>query len=635
MSNTRQNDRHVDDILRFIAEGTASSTGDDFFKDLTRSLAAALGVKWAFVSEFAEVRSRVRAISFWNGESYAEPFEYDLEHSPCEGVLNGEVGFYPDNVQKLFPLHHQLEEMHAESYLAIPITNRTGDVIGHLAAMDTAPMEKKPSDLAIFKIFGARAGAELERLHIEREVQRSEQRLSCILQTAMDAIITVDEQRRITMFNRAAETMFRCAADWAIGQPIDRFVAKRHRKLFGNFMGDSDVTRVDARQVWIPEGLSASRADGDEFPIEATFSPLQSDGQRFYTFILRDINARSKAEAVMRNLQAQNQDLQEVMRRQQEFPGLIGDDPAMQLVYDSIGQVANTDATVLINGETGAGKELVAQAIHEASSRKNYPLVTVNCAALPADLIESELFGHERGAFTGATNMRKGRFELAHTGTIFLDEIGELTAQAQAKLLRVLQEQVFERVGGSSSIRVDVRVVAATNRDLAEMVAAGTFRADLYYRLNVFPIRVPALRERRGDIPLLSAHFLHKFSRKLGKPLNGIGPVSLERLKRYAWPGNVRELQNVIERAAILATGPTLEVTDALLMSTPPEELGVTSPVGTIDEVTKQHILRTLDDCENRIEGPRGAAAVLGMKPSTLRYRMKQLGISKKLQRTA
>jgi transcriptional regulator with GAF, ATPase, and Fis domain len=259
-------------------------------------------------------------------------------------------------------------------------------------------------------------------------------------------------------------------------------------------------------------------------------------------------------------------------------------------------------------------------------------MVSVNCAALPSELIESELFGHEKGAFTGATAQRKGRFELADNGSIFLDEVGELTAQAQAKLLRILQQQSFERVGGSTTLHVNARVIAATNRDLAAMVKDSRFRDDLYYRLNVFPIRVPPLRERRSDIPLLARHFLHQFSRKLNKPVQGIEKESLERLMGYSWPGNVRELQNAIERATILARGPMLSITDPTF--TQPEPMPSLEPSdGTLDAVQKSYILEVLAKCHGKIEGRNGAAAMLNLKPSTLRYRMRKLGIDKEASR--
>jgi formate hydrogenlyase transcriptional activator len=288
--------------------------------------------------------------------------------------------------------------------------------------------------------------------------------------------------------------------------------------------------------------------------------------------------------------------------------------------------VARTDTPVLLLGETGTGKELLARAIHEFSDRSAAIMVKVNCAALPAELIESELFGHEKGAFTGATQQRKGRFELADGGSLFLDELGELSLSAQAKLLRVLQEQEFERVGGSETIRVDVRVITATNRNLVDEVGAGRFRSDLYYRLSVFPVEIPALRQRAVDIPLLARFFLNKYAKKFGKRFDDIDPAGLEQLRQYAWPGNVRELQNVIERAVILSQGPMLEIAPLSargMAGVQPERLR------TLEAVEREHILRTLDATNWQISGIKGAAAILGMNPNTLRSRMLKSGIAR------
>ncbi len=288
---------------------------------------------------------------------------------------------------------------------------------------------------------------------------------------------------------------------------------------------------------------------------------------------------------------------------------------------------------MLVLGETGTGKELVARAIHDRSPRRERPLVKVNCAALPRELVESELFGHEKGAFTGATQQRRGRFELADGGTLFLDEVGELPLEAQAKLLRVLQEQEFERVGGTRTLRADVRLIAATNRDLGRRAEAGEFRPDLFYRLNVFPVTVPPLRDRREDIPLLVSCFLGKAARKLGKSFDGVAPAFMERAMSYDWPGNVRELENVVERAAILARGPLLESLEPFgaQQSAAPAARSEAQPAvpaasGTLEDVERAHIERVLGATRWVIEGERGAAHVLGLNASTLRGRMRKLG---------
>jgi formate hydrogenlyase transcriptional activator len=316
--------------------------------------------------------------------------------------------------------------------------------------------------------------------------------------------------------------------------------------------------------------------------------------------------------------------LEEEIRTDHNFEEIVGESTALKRVLSQAETVAPTDSTVLILGETGTGKELVARAIHNLSRRRDRTFVKVKCAAIPTGLLESELFGHERGAFTGAIAQKVGRFELAHQGTLFLDEVGDIPLELQPKLLRVLQEKEFERLGGTRTIRIDVRVVAATNRDLAKMVAEGQFRSDLYYRLNVFPIAMPPLRERREDIPLLVRYFAQRFSRRNDKPIETISSEDMEELTRYHWPGNARELENLIERAVILARGPVLRI--------PPGELTVEpetpSPLpSTLAAAEREHILRALRQTNWVIGGPGGAAARLGLKRTTLQSRIKKLGI--------
>jgi len=312
------------------------------------------------------------------------------------------------------------------------------------------------------------------------------------------------------------------------------------------------------------------------------------------------------------------------------FEEIVGSSPALKTVLSSSVKVAPTDSTVLITGETGTGKELIARAIHKRSRRAGQAFISVNCASIPTSLIASELFGHEKGAFTGALQQRQGRFELAHSGTIFLDEIGELPAETQISLLRVLQERQFERVGGSRVVPTDVRVITATNRDLSAAIAAGTFRADLFYRLNVFPIRVPPLRERQEDIPMLVEYFVKRYAEKMGKHIRKIDKHTLDLCQAYPWPGNIRELQNIIERSVILCSGDTFWVDAAWLSSQEPPRLELSGPLTeTLQDQEKQLIEAALTESEGKVAGPAGAAAKLGIPRSTLDSKIKQLKIMK------
>ncbi|MEN8692978.1 MAG: sigma 54-interacting transcriptional regulator, partial [Desulfobacterales bacterium] len=338
-------------------------------------------------------------------------------------------------------------------------------------------------------------------------------------------------------------------------------------------------------------------------------------------------NAFAEIQTLQQQLQAENFYLREEIKGEHNFDEIIGQSDVLKSVLFRVEQVAPSDATVLILGETGVGKELIARAIHQLSPRNARPLVKINCAALPANLIESELFGHKKGAFTGAEAKRVGRFELADSGTLFLDEIGELSLELQTKLLRVLQDGEFERLGSSQTIRVDVRVIAATSQDLEEDVRSGRFRKDLFYRLQVFPITVPPLRDRRKDIPLLVRFFVERFARKSGKTIDTVPAEAMQALQRYPWPGNVRELENVIERAVINTRGPRLRLMDTLAA---PGDLGSASPrIRTLAESETECIVRALEATDWKIEGQDGAAAALGLPPSTLRKRMQKHGIQR------
>ena len=334
-------------------------------------------------------------------------------------------------------------------------------------------------------------------------------------------------------------------------------------------------------------------------------------------------------------LQDENLALREEIDQAFMFEEIVGASPALKSVLSHLSKVAPTDSTVLISGETGTGKELIARAIHKHSRRADRAFVSLNCAATPPSLIASELFGHEKGAFTGAVQQRRGRFELAHNGTIFLDEIGEIPMDTQVALLRVLQERQLERVGGSRPIPVDVRVVAATNRDLSVAIAEGSFRSDLFYRLNVFPIHVPPLRKRREDIPILVEYFVKRFAEQMAKRIRQIDRRTLEVCERYPWPGNIRELQNIVERSVILCTGDTFSIDEAWLSTQVP--VGTAGPAlpQTLLDQEREMIEAALLKSRGKVAGPRGAAAKLGIPASTLESKIKQLGIEKRRFTTA
>jgi formate hydrogenlyase transcriptional activator len=516
------------ELLRRLVEGTAAASGDEFFQSLVKHLAGALGVRFAFVAEFADSSTSVRTLAFWSGDNLKENVEYELAGTPCEEVVRGGICHHPDNVTHTFPDDSALRELNAASYLGVPLRDKDGAVLGHLAVMDDRPMPEEPRNLAVFHIFATRVRMEMLRLRAEHQLEKANQ--------------TLEEQ-----------------------------VAQRTNEL---------------------------RAALDE------------------------------VEKLKNRLQTENLYLQDEIKVEHNFEEIIGGSPTLKAVLSQVEQVAATTATVLILGESGTGKELLARAIHNLSDRRERPLVKVNCAALPGDLIESELFGHEKGSFTGAFAQKIGRFELADGGTIFLDEIGELPLELQVKLLRVLQEQEFERIGGSQTISVDSRVIAATNRDLKRSAANGEFREDLFYRLNVFPVVLPPLRQRGDDIPLLARAFTERLAKRLGKTIDSIPHDVIEAFQSYHWPGNIRELQNVIERAVILARGSVLHV-DEPLDAAAAETTPLAHVKSTLEEVERRHITRTLEEASWKISGEGGAAEALGLNPSTLRARMRKLGIKR------
>jgi formate hydrogenlyase transcriptional activator len=414
-----------------------------------------------------------------------------------------------------------------------------------------------------------------------------------------------------------------------LGMTLDEW---RQRGGIGDEVHPDDVDRLNRASssgTTYELELRVRNADGKFRWILSRFNPLYDEkGQisRWYV-ASTDIDDRKRAEE---RLQHENVVLREEIDKTSMFEEIVGTSPALQTVLSHVSKVAPSDSTVLITGETGTGKELVARAIHRRSNRASRAFVSVNCAAIPRDLIASELFGHEKGAFTGATQQRLGRFELASGGTIFLDEIGELPAETQVALLRVLQEHEFERVGGTRQIQADVRVIAASNRDLPAAISAGSFRNDLFYRLHVFPIEIPSLRERRADIPLLVEYFIDRYARKAGKNIKRVNKKTLELLQSYPWPGNIRELQNVIERSVILCETEIFSIDESWLpQPLTPEPKQQTELPRRLLVQEKDIIEAALKDSRGRVSGPAGAAVQLGIPRSTLESKIQSLQINK------
>ncbi len=611
--------------LRQIVEGVEAKVGEQFFPALVQQLAQVLNVRYAFVSEFCADRTKVRTLAFWGGDRFEQNFEYAIAHTPCEAVLAGELFHCAERVADRFPIHRQeLEAIHVESYLAIPVTTVGGRILGHLAAMDTERMELAQLDLSIFKVFGARAGAELERLQMERQLKESEARLHDLFEEAPIAYVNEGLDSKFIRANKTALQTLGIRADQVAGTYGKSFIPdtpEAQRRLNDAF--ESIGKGIDTSGVI----LELRRKDNGK-PLWIKWWSRPDPSGTYTRTMFVDITEQVLMEREKARLEAQNIYLQEEIKTEHNFEEIIGTSPAIKKVLQAIEKVAGTDATVLVTGETGTGKELIARALHHLSQRKEGMLVKVNCAAIPAGLIESELFGHEKGAFTGALARKIGRFELADKATLFLDEVGEIPLELQTKLLRVLQEGEFERLGSTKTVKVNVRVVAATNRDLEKEVRDGRFRSDLFYRLKVFPIHLPALRDRIQDVPMLVSYFVRKYSTAMGKKVDTVSAASMAALKRYAWPGNIRELEHVVERAVILSQGATLELGDWL----PKGSNGADSDAGTLatlEEMERAHILSVLTHTNWRVSGDRGAARILGLNPTTLEARMKKLGITR------
>ncbi|MGB8168223.1 MAG: sigma 54-interacting transcriptional regulator [Chthoniobacteraceae bacterium] len=624
-----------DAALWAILEQTSAETGQKYLQGLVQTLARLLHTDGAWVTEFLEEERRLKALAFWMDGRWVEAYETNIAGTPCEAVIQkSELVHFPERLLELFPHARDAQALGLVSYLGVPLKSTDGRILGHLAVVDRRPMPNEPRARALFQVFAERATAELRRMQAEAAVREREEKLSRVVNGAMDAIIELDAELAVTLLNPAAETVLGCESRRAVGLDFSDFLSKDSAERLAALA--DELQREGRPSAWIGGGLEATRVGGEKFTAEATLSCFRAGGQTFFALVLRNVNDRLEAERRIHSLEVEAEYLREELRELQGAE-ILGQSKALRRVLEEVQQVAATDATVLIQGETGTGKELFARAIHGGSRRRAEPMITVNCAAIPAQLIESEFFGHEKGAFTGATSKREGRFALADRGTIFLDEIGELPLELQAKLLRVLQEGTFEPVGSGRTQKVDVRVVAATNRDLRREANEGKFREDLFYRLNVFPIQLPPLRERPEDIPMLAEAFARRFAQRLGKPVVPLTADCAERLRAYAWPGNVRELENVVERAVITAVAGRMNFARALPEVVPPTAAESEPETASdrilsateMEEMERRNYVRALEACSWRVSGDNGAARMLGLNASTMTSRMKALGIKR------
>lgn len=627
-----------EDLLRTVSEATSGFVGEDFLIELAKNITLTLGMRYAVITECAnDHKTRLRTLCYIDGKKVLDNIEYDTDGAPCEIIMQGKEFFMGEGVQARFP-----KEKGIEAAVGVPIySSKTGDIIGHILALDPDTVTTEKNQTAILRIFAARAGAEIERMkaenklketlmdanvQLQHKLKESEQRYRDLFEEAPIAYVNEGLDSKFITANRAALQILGVKEEeipYTTGFsliPDTPEAQKRVKDAFEAINRGEDASGVV---------LELRRKDNGQPLWIQWWSKPDPSGQFTRTMFI-DITRQVLMEQEQAKLKAQNQYLQDEIKLTYNFEEIVSKSANFKKILKQIEQVASTDVTVLILGESGTGKELIARAVHHISNRSKKPLVKVNCATLPSNLIESELFGHEKGAFTGAMERKIGRFELADGGTIFLDEIGELPVELQAKLLRVLQEGEFERLGNPKTMKVNVRVIAATNRNLQQAIEKKEFREDLFYRLNVFPVTCPPLRSRKDDIPLLVKHFCQKHEGKVGRKILDIPAQVMDALMAYDWPGNIRELENIIERAMILSRNGVLEYGDWIpTAKVPASENGKALPSAKLDDVEKHHIIETLRKTGWKVSGEKGAAKILGLNPTTLEARMKKLGIKR------
>jgi len=654
MSPASEADRSFEHIVSEYAQAVSGKTGQAFFRSLVRHLAHALDADYVLVGALQPDAERIAALAVHGLGSETAALEYGLAGTPSALVVQPRFCSYPSGVRQLFPQDDLLAAVRAEGYVGSPLLDSSGRCLGLICAITQRPLANPQLAEALLKIFATRAGIELERKNYEAALAHSEERFRAFVVHANEGVMWCKLEQPLSMDLPEDEQLehffkYTYVAD-CNDQAARIFGFARAEDLIGARLevvsSRSDPAFVERLRAGIRSGWESSQVERtfQGRDLLMTRSGVIENGklQSVWT-TARDITALKQAEAeVLRlneelkshleeltslkaQLEQDNAYLLDEIRSEHNLGDMVGASPKFRELTERIQLVASTSATVLITGETGTGKELVARAIHNLSPRSSRPLVKVNCAAISAGLVESELFGHVKGAFTGATERRVGRFEYASGGTLFLDEVTELPLETQAKLLRVLQEQEFEPVGSNRTLKVDVRLLAATNRNLADLVREGRFRTDLYYRLLVVPVDVPPLRERRDDIPLLASHFVQRVSRQFGRHVERISERMLGELVAYDWPGNIRELENFLARAIVLCPGDTLDMPLLAAESGAPKA----NHSRSLEATERKHIESVLATTGWLIEGPKGAAAILKMNPSTLRSRMRRLGIQR------
>jgi PAS domain S-box-containing protein len=612
--------KRAEEAIATLVQVRADSS-EHFFNSMACQLAKSLQADYAIIGELIEgEEDKVRTVGVCGQGVIADNFTRDLTDTPCDTVVKQGTCSYAAAVTEIFPKDLLLKQMKVEGYAGTSLRDSQGRVIGIMVALYIRALANAKFAKMILQLFSTRTAAEIERKRTEEALRQSEERFRVAIKNAPIAVFNQNRDLRYT---------------WIHNPQIDLAISEMLGKTPNEVLGLEEAAHItEVRRKVIETGAGVRDEmritfGGRKHYFDTTIEPVLDPAGAVIGLTGASMEVTKFREATEQLREAKKKLTEEKLYLEHEihtelgFGEIVGQSKALQMVMEQVGKVAASDATVLLLGETGTGKELVARAIRRLSRRAANSFIKLNCAAIPSGLLESELFGNEKGAFTGAVNKKIGRLELADKGTLFLDEIGDIPRELQPKLLRVLQDQEFERLGGTHTLKVDFRLIAATNRDLGEMLRQNEYRSDLYYRLNVFPIRVPPLRERREDIRLLVEHFVQKCAQRMSKSITSIPKTTMDALTGWEWPGNVRELENFIERSVILTQGSVL--------AAPLGELAIKTEEKSADETLeraeREHILRALEESYGRIGGRRGAAMRLGLKRTTLQSKLKHLGI--------